>query len=144
MAKEISHEIDSGSRAGFRSFQPTELVHELYFKLPALQTIDWQSRAHIAQANAALAVGSLESADAALSRVPHDLPTPLLLDAELARANLYARENRKRDAFALFDAVEKSGDEGAAARAMYAHVEAGLQTKTMSADAAIDMLEKLR
>jgi RNA polymerase sigma factor (TIGR02999 family) len=35
-----------GSRAGFRSFQPTELVHELYFKLPALQNIDWQGRAH--------------------------------------------------------------------------------------------------
>jgi RNA polymerase sigma factor (TIGR02999 family) len=35
-----------GSRAGFRSFQPTELVHELYFRLPALQTIDWQGRAH--------------------------------------------------------------------------------------------------
>jgi RNA polymerase sigma-70 factor (ECF subfamily) len=35
-----------GSRAGFRAFQPTELVHELYFKLPALQTVDWQGRAH--------------------------------------------------------------------------------------------------
>jgi RNA polymerase sigma factor (TIGR02999 family) len=35
-----------GSRAGFQSFQPTELVHELYFRLPALQTIDWQGRAH--------------------------------------------------------------------------------------------------
>jgi len=34
------------SRAGFRSLQPTELVHELYFRLPALQTINWQGRAH--------------------------------------------------------------------------------------------------
>jgi hypothetical protein len=105
---------------------------------------DWQSRARIAQAEAALAAGSLESADAALSRLPRDLPKPLLLDSEIARAKLYARENRKRDAFALFDAVEKSGDERAAAQAIYAHVEAGLQTKAMSADTAIDMLEKLR
>jgi RNA polymerase sigma factor (TIGR02999 family) len=35
-----------GSHAGFRTLQPTELVHELYFKLPALQGIDWQGRAH--------------------------------------------------------------------------------------------------
>jgi len=105
---------------------------------------DWQSRARIAEAQAALAAGSLESADAALSRLPRDLPKPLLLESEIARAKLYARENRKRDAFALFDAVEKSGDERAATRAIYAHVEAGLQTKTMPVETAIDMLEKLR
>jgi hypothetical protein len=106
--------------------------------------MDWQSRARIAEAEAALAAGSLESADAALSRLPRDLPKPLLLDSEIARAKLYARENRKRDAFALFDAVEKSGDERAAAHAIYAHVEAGLQTKTMKPETAIDMLEALR
>ncbi|HSM97357.1 MAG TPA: hypothetical protein VLT91_15040 [Rhizomicrobium sp.] len=105
---------------------------------------DWQSRARIAEAEAALAAGSLESADAALSRLPRDLPKPLLLDSEIARAKLYARENRKRDAFALFDAVENSGDESAAARAIYAHVEAGLETRTMPVTTAIDMLEKLR
>ncbi len=105
---------------------------------------DWQVRAHIAKANAALAAGSLESADAALSRVPHDLPKPLLLDSELARANLYARENRMRDSFALFDAVEKSDDERAAAHAIFDHVTAGLAAKKMPPAIAIDMLEKLR
>ena len=35
-----------GSRAGLPSLQPTELVHEFYFRLHGLQTIDWQSRAH--------------------------------------------------------------------------------------------------
>ena len=106
--------------------------------------MDWQSRARIAEAEAALAAGSLESADAALSHLPRDLPRPLLLESEIARAKLYARENRKRDAFALFDAVEKSGDERAAAQAIYAHVEAGLQTKTMPVATAINMLEGLR
>ncbi|HEY8947744.1 MAG TPA: hypothetical protein VIM56_02545 [Rhizomicrobium sp.] len=106
--------------------------------------MDWQSRARIAEAEAALAAGSLESADAALSRLPRDLPKPLLLDSEIARAKLYARENRKRDAFALFNAVENSGDERAAAQAIYAHVEAGLQTKTMPVTTAISMLEGLR
>ena len=35
-----------GSRAGFRDLRPTELVHELYLRLPALQHVDWQGRAH--------------------------------------------------------------------------------------------------
>jgi hypothetical protein len=105
---------------------------------------DWQVRAHVAQANAALAAGSLESADAALSKVPHDLSKPLLLQSELARANLYARENRLHDAFDLFDAVENSDDEQAAAHAIFDHVTAGLATKTMPTATAIDMLEKLR
>ncbi len=105
---------------------------------------DWQSRFHIALAESSLAAGSLESADAELSRLPHDLPRPLLLDSEIARAKLYAHENRKHDAFALFNAVESSGDERAAAQAIFAHVEAGLDTKTLPPATAIDMLEKLR
>jgi RNA polymerase sigma-70 factor (ECF subfamily) len=36
--------IQSGVHAG--SLQPTELVHELYCRLRAFQTIDWQGRAH--------------------------------------------------------------------------------------------------
>jgi hypothetical protein len=127
-----------GDEAGAR--QSLTVAEPVLSHYPA----DWQSRARIAQAEAALAAGSLESADSALSHLPHDLPKPLLLQSEIARAKLYARENRKRDAFALFDAVEKSGDERAAAQAIYAHVEAGLQTKTMPVATAIDMLEKLR
>ena len=34
------------SNAGIRSLQPTELVHELYLQLPALQAVDWEGRAH--------------------------------------------------------------------------------------------------
>ncbi|MGN6515928.1 MAG: tetratricopeptide repeat protein [Rhizomicrobium sp.] len=127
-----------GDEAGTR--QSLAVADVVLARYPA----DWQSRARIAEAESALAAGSLESADAALSRLPRDLPKPLLLESEIARAKLYARENRKRDAFALFDAVEKSGDERAAAQAIYAHVEAGLETKTMSPATAIDMLEKLR
>src|SRR5579871_5082523 len=29
---------------GMRTIQPTALVHELYFKLPGIQHIDWESR----------------------------------------------------------------------------------------------------
>ena len=69
---------------------------------------------------------------------------PHFLNAELARAKLYSRENRLRDAFALFDAVEQSGDDRAEANAIYDHVEAGLAINKMKPDVAIDMLEKLR
>jgi tetratricopeptide (TPR) repeat protein len=105
---------------------------------------DWQTRARIAESKAALATGALESADAALARVPRDLPAPLLLEAELARASLYAHEGRQADAFALFDAVEKSNDEAAAAQAIYDHVDVGLTLHVMPAATAITMLEKLR
>jgi RNA polymerase sigma factor (TIGR02999 family) len=37
--------ILSGRQASL-TVQPTVLVHELYFKLPELQAVDWQSRAH--------------------------------------------------------------------------------------------------
>lgn len=37
--------ILSGHQAS-PTVQPTVLVHELYFKLPELQSVDWQSRAH--------------------------------------------------------------------------------------------------
>lgn len=32
-------------QAGYRTIQPTVLVHELYFQLPGVQHFDWQSRA---------------------------------------------------------------------------------------------------
>lgn len=32
-------------QAGYRTIQPTALVHELYFQLPGVQHFDWQSRA---------------------------------------------------------------------------------------------------
>lgn len=105
---------------------------------------DWQSRARIAESKAALAAGALEGADAALARLPRELPAPLLLQAELARANLYAHEGRQSDAFALYDAVEKSSDEQAAAEAIYDHVQAGLTTHAIAPAKAIEMLEKLR
>lgn len=105
---------------------------------------EWQARARIAEARASIATGALETADAALSRVPENLPAPLMLDSELARAQLYAQEGRYRDASRLFDAVQKSGNEHEAAHAIYAKVSAGLAAGAITPDAAIDTLEKLR
>ncbi|MGD0144048.1 MAG: hypothetical protein ABSC92_12885, partial [Rhizomicrobium sp.] len=105
---------------------------------------DWQARARIAEANAALAAGGIETADSELARLPEDLPKSLVLDAQLARAQLYAQEGRTRDSMDLFGAIENSGDEHAAAKAIYARVEAGLAAGTVSQDGAIPQLEMLR
>ncbi len=105
---------------------------------------EWQARARIAEARAAIATGALETADASLSRVPENLPEPLMLESELTRARLYAKEGRYRDASKLFDAVKQSGNAREAARAIYADVSAGLAAGAITPDAAIDRLEKLR
>ena len=105
---------------------------------------DWQARARIAYANAAIHAGALEAADAALGHLPKDMPTPLFLDSELTRARLLAAEGRYRDARKLFAAVRKSGDPAAAAHAIYDDVVAGLAAGAVTPTDAIARLEKLR
>ncbi|HVU20153.1 MAG TPA: hypothetical protein VHE09_05430 [Rhizomicrobium sp.] len=104
---------------------------------------DWQARVRLASARAALGRGHLEVADAALARLPDDLPQSLMLDAQLQRARLYAAEGRK-DAAPLFAAVEKSGDEREAAQAVFYRVNAALAAGAMPVPAAINELENLR
>lgn len=105
---------------------------------------DWQARARIAQAQAYLAANALEGADAALAKLPKNLPKPLQLEAELAHAKLYALEGRAGDADRLFAAVEKGGDERAATTAIYQRTIAGLSSGSISRTQAIATLESLR
>ncbi|HTT97709.1 MAG TPA: hypothetical protein VMF58_06635, partial [Rhizomicrobium sp.] len=108
-----------------------------------LYPAEWQAQVRLASAEAALGRGHLEIADAALARLPDDLPQPLMLDAQLQRARLYAAEGRK-DAAPLFAAVESSGNEREAARAVFYRINAALADGSMQAPAAINELEKLR
>jgi hypothetical protein len=105
---------------------------------------EWQARARIAQANAALVAGGTETADQELERLPPNLPKAVMLDAQLVRAQLYAQEGRTRDSMDLFAAVENGGDDKVAAEAIYDRVEAGLAAGALSQDAAISQLEMLR
>jgi hypothetical protein len=109
-----------------------------------LYPIEWQARARIAEANAAIATGGLESADTLLAKLPHDLPKPLMLDGELTRARLDAQEGRARDALALFGAVENGGDDRLAAQAIYDRVDCALASRAIGRDTAIATLEALR
>jgi hypothetical protein len=105
---------------------------------------EWQARARIAEATAALVAGGIETADQDLARLPPNLPKPVMLDAQLVRAQLYAQEGRTHDAMDLFEAIENGGDEHVAAEAIYDRVEAGLASGALSQDAAISQLEMLR
>jgi hypothetical protein len=105
---------------------------------------DMQARARIAHADAALGIGRLEIADAEISRLPDQLEKPLRLEAELARARLYAAEKRKRESDRLFAAVEQGGDDQVAAEAIYYRVNAGVAAGTMTQASAVNALERLR
>ncbi len=105
---------------------------------------DWQARARIALAEASLHTGALEAADTSLKRLPKDMPQPLFLAAERARAQFYAADGRYRDAHVLFAAVEKGPDEYEAAHAIYDDVTAGQSAGAISEKDAINRLEELR
>jgi hypothetical protein len=105
---------------------------------------DWQARVRIAYANAQIHVGGLEAADNALGHLPKDMPRPLFLQGELARARLDAAAARFRDAHVLFAAVKKSADPRAVAQAIYGDTVAALDSGDITQDQAIARLETLR
>ncbi len=104
----------------------------------------WQAAAHLADAEAALGMGRLDLADAALGRLPKDLEPRQALMAELAQARLTAAQNKYRAATAQFAHVEKSGDEKLAAQAIFHHTNAALNAGAVTVPQAIETLEKLR
>ena len=106
--------------------------------------VEWQARARIASAEAALGLHRPELADAALARLPEQVPVTLMRAAQLDRARLFAAENRDAEAAQLFAAVERSGDEREAARATFYRIDAALTDGSMPAPKAIAELENLR
>ncbi len=123
----------------------TDALSDLQRAVPILHMYpkNWQARARIATAKAGIGSKHLEIADAALARVSDDLPQPLMLETQLARAQLYAAEDNKA-AVPLFTVIENGGNEKLAAEAIYDRVNASLADGSMSAPAAIAELEKLR
>jgi hypothetical protein len=104
----------------------------------------WQATAVLADADAALGLGRLDLADAALNRMPKELDDKQALAAELAQARVLAGENRYGAATKHFVAVEKGGDEPLAARAIFYHTNAALNAGAISGPQAIEQLERLR
>jgi hypothetical protein len=105
---------------------------------------EMQTRARLSNAEAALALGRLEIADAQLARLPSGMNANLSMEAQLARARLYAAENRQAAANKLFAAVEQGGNEKLEAEALYYRVSAALAAGTMPTSNAVNALERLR
>ena len=105
---------------------------------------EWQARARLAQAEAAIVANSVEVADSQLNHLPHDLPRDLALQAQLERAKLYATEGRYHDAQQLFAALEHCGEERVASEAVFDGTQAGLADGAITRDQAIATLEGLR
>jgi hypothetical protein len=104
----------------------------------------WQATAVLADADAALGLGRLDLADAALNRMPKDLDAKQALAAELAQARVLAGENRYGAASKHFVAVEKGGDEKLTSQAIFYHTGAALNAGAITAPQAIEQLERLR
>jgi len=105
---------------------------------------EWQARQRIAKAQTALGLGHLEVADAAVARLPGNLPRAVQLEADIAHARLLAAESRGREAGAMFDMAQNGADERIAAEAIYYRIDVALKAGVMSDMAAIDALERLR
>ncbi len=104
----------------------------------------WQARANLSDAQAALGLGRLELADAALTRLPKELSHTDALEEQLARARIAAVSGSYGKSVPLFAVVQNGGDEKLAAQAIYYQVDAGLKARTVKPDQAIDVLERLR
>jgi hypothetical protein len=104
----------------------------------------WQANAVLADAEAALGLGRLDLADAALHRMPKELDEKQALAAELVQARVLAGENRYAAATPHFVTVEKGGDEKLASQAIFYHTTAALNAGAITAPQAIEQLEKLR
>ena len=105
---------------------------------------DWQAHARLADAEAALGVGRLELADAALTHLPSELSKSDQLHADLIRARVQAMTGNYAKALPLFAKVQNGGDEKLAAQAIYYQVDSGLNAKTIKPEQGIDLLERLR
>jgi len=105
---------------------------------------EWQARARLANAQAALGMGRLEVADAAMMRVPHDLSKTDALEAKLIKARIDAAENHYPAAAAQFAAVVNGGDDRLAAQAIFYQTNAALAAGIIEPKQGIDVLERLR
>ena len=104
----------------------------------------WQAAAVLADADAALGLGRLDLADAAINRLPKELDEKQALAAELAQARVLAGENRYGAATKHFIAVEKGGDERLASQAIFYHTTAALNAGAVTGPQATEQLERLR
>jgi hypothetical protein len=104
----------------------------------------WQATVLLADADAALGLGRLDLADAALNRLPKVVDPKQALAVELAQARVMAAENRYAAAARHFVVVENGGEEKLAVQAIFYQTGAALNAGAITAPQAIEQLERLR
>jgi tetratricopeptide (TPR) repeat protein len=105
---------------------------------------EWQARAYLADAQAALGMGRLELADAALTRLPTTLDKNDALESELDHARILSSESRYRAAARQFAEVENGGNEKLTAQAIFYQTGAALNASAITPTQGIGILERLR
>jgi hypothetical protein len=105
---------------------------------------EWQARARLADAEAALGIGRLELADSAVTHLPHELSKHDMLESQLVRARIAAVSGNYAKSVPFFAAVENGGDEKLAVQAVYYQVDAGLNAGAVRPEQGVDILERLR
>jgi tetratricopeptide (TPR) repeat protein len=130
--------------AGMENWKPAQSELEMAGTILSRYPVAWRGRAILAEAEAAMGLGRLDLADAALVRLPKDLPPSLALQGRLDRARVVATEGRFAAALPEFLALEKSGDARIEAQAIYYRTETGLTAGVITSARAIETLERLR
>ena len=132
--------IEAGQEDWKNAHDHLEQAQGVLARYPA----EWQARAHLAHAEAALGLNRLDLADAALAHMPKNLPPREALAAELLKARILAASSRFHDAAPRLAALEKSGDETIAAQAIFHRLDSGLAAGAITPVQATEQLEKLR
>jgi hypothetical protein len=107
---------------------------------------EWQARARIAEATAALQLPAASKPRIQdLARLPPNLPKPVMLDAQLVRAQLYAQEGRTRMMRWICSKPSKTAATNTwLPKRSTTASKRGLASGALSQDAAISQLEMLR
>ena len=130
--------------AGLENWREAQRELEAAEAVISRYPVEWQVRVLTNHAEAALALGRVDLADAAMSRLPKAVPPAQSFEVRLVKARLAAAESRYNVAMPEFAAIEKGGNEKLAARAAYYRTETALIAGMTTPKQAIDALERLR
>lgn len=130
--------------AGLENWREAQRELEAAEAVLSRYPVEWQVRVLTGHAEAALALGRVDLADAAMSRLPKQVPPAQSFEVRLAKARIAAAESRHNVAMPEFAAIEKGGNEKLSARAVYYRTETALAAGMTTPQQAIDTLERLR
>jgi hypothetical protein len=104
----------------------------------------WQAKARLALADASLAMGDAKEAERAVAIMPPDLPKGLQAAYFLARGRVQEAQSKDDAALSLYAEAMGAGHPETAVRAELQALTLKARNKKITADQAVDQLERLR